>query len=414
MSGSETIFQYHCTECGHVNTAKGKALTLAMTCKKCGLYFYTHSQLNFKFVNEYSPIIPIGARGTISGASYEVMAFTVKREKKYKYHWHEYALFNPYQGVAFLTQSDGNWNFLKPYAKHPWSFGKTEVPAIDNRKFSLYAKYRAEVLFASGEYFADVIDVTESSQHYEHINPPYILNFEESNKRLGAYLGEYISPDRVASGFNLPKSALPKKVGLGYTEPLLFSFKESTLINVTVASLVLATLIFVFFNMTALDKKVLYADFDSKDLGTQKMFTTNSFDLEGGLKNVEIRITAPLSNDWFFAEYSLINENTDEEIIFTKELEYYHGSEGGENWTEGSNESTAFLSSIPGGKYHINIYPEFSPTNHLFTIQVFRDVPFYSNYVIALIVLCVFPVAFFIYKTSKEDKRWSESDYGPE
>jgi Domain of unknown function (DUF4178) len=414
MSGNKDIFQYTCVECGHVNIAKGKALTLALTCTKCGLYFYTHSTLNFKFINNHASIIPVGTRGKINGAMYEVMAFTVKRDKRHKYNWHEYALFNPYRGVAFLTQYDGNWNFLKPYSKHPWSFGNTETPEIDKGKFKLYAKYRSEVLFASGEYFADILDVTETSQHFEHINPPYILNFEENNKRLGAYLGEYISPTTVLTAFNLPKATFPKKEGFGYTEPLLFAFKERSLMMVTLGALIAATLIFIFFNNTATNKKVLQANFDSKDLGTQKMFATTSFELEGDLKNLEVKISAPLSNDWFYAEYSLINEATDEEVIFTKELEYYRGTEGGEDWTEGTNESSAFLSSIPGGKYHINIYPEFSLSNHEFTIQLFRDVPFYSNFFISITLLCVFPLGLLIYKSHKEKQRWSESEFGPE
>jgi Domain of unknown function (DUF4178) len=412
MSGHKISYDYTCAECSEVNTARGKALTLAMTCKKCGTYFYTNAKLNFKFLKKQDPLLALGSKGKIKGESYEVMSFTVKRENKYKYTWLEYGLFSPQHGVAFLSQNDGNWNFLKPYAKHPWMFGPPSTPQIDKGTFELYSKYRAEVLYASGEYFADIIDITEKSQHFEHINPPYILNFEQSNSRLGAYLGEYISPEQVASSFGLKRNQLPKKVGLGYTEPILFPFKQKTLVTVTLVSILLSTLVMLFFNNTALNKKVLHESYDQKTLGTQKMFVSKSFDLEGGTKNLEVRISAPLSNDWFFAEYSLINETTDEELIFTKELEFYHGTEGGYGWTEGSNESNAYLSSIPEGKYHINIYPEFSTTNHDFTIQVIRDVPHYSNYFILLIVLCIFPIALFYYKQHKEEKRWSESDYG--
>ncbi len=414
MSGNRDIFQYACEHCGHVNTpAKGKALTLAMTCPKCEHYFCVHSNVVYKFLKPYTPLIPLGAKGKINGEMYEVFGFAVKREKRYQYSWHEYTLFNPQQGVAYLTQYDGNWNYLKPYSKHPWMVGQTENPTIDKGKFQLYAKYRSEVLYASGEFFSDIIEVTKSSQHYEHIHPPYVLNFEESNERLGAFLGEYISPDKVTIGFNLKRDALPKKKGMGYTEPLLFSFKEATLIQVSLASLLLASaLIFIFTDM-GLNQKVLSASFDSKDLKTQKMFTTASFNLEGDMKNLMVQIHAPLSNDWFAGEYSLINESTDQEFVFTKELEHYSGTEGGENWTEGSNESEAFLSKIPGGKYHINIYPEFSLSNHEFSIEVYRDVPFYSNFIITLILLALFPTGFYIYRHVKEMNRWSESDYTP-
>jgi hypothetical protein len=407
------IIQYACPTCKHLNTPKGKALTLALTCEKCNLYFCTQSNIHDKFKDSYTPIFAVGSVGLIEGVQYRVMGFAVKRERKYRYIWHEYFLFNPNVGIAFLTQYDGNWNFLKPYSKHPWSYSSAIEPEIEEGKFKLYAKYRAEVLFASGEFFTDIIDATETSTHYEHIAPPYILNFEDNHHHLSAYLGEYISPAAVAKAFNLPIGKLPSKKGMGYTEPLLLAFEESTLLRITGITLVLAVLAQFILSSNSLDEKVIESHFSEANLNGQKMFTTQSFELKGGTKNVEFKIYAPISNDWFFAEYSLINEQTSDEYVFTNEIEYYYGYEGGESWREGSTQGDAFLSSIPEGKYHINIFPEFSTSNHEFTIWVYRDVPFHSNLFVFLFLLLLFPIGFYIYKHRKERKRWEESDFSP-
>jgi Domain of unknown function (DUF4178) len=405
---------YRCPECEHTNTPKGKALTVAMSCQKCGQYFRVHTGYHDKFLVSFTPAIPLGTKGRINNVLYEVMGFAVKRERKYRYSWREYLLFNPEHGIAFLSEADGNWNFLKPYPKHPWSVSQTsEEPRIDKGKFALYAKYRAELLFASGEFFFDVIEVTEKTHHYEHINPPYILNFEEGNTRLGAYLGEYISPDKVAAAFKLTKNKLPKKEHMGYTEPIAFSFDPASLFKITALTLLLATLFQIFFVNTAANKFIVSQDYNQADLGDQKMFSTKSFELTGGMKDVMVQVTAPISNDWFFAEYSLINETTGDELIFSKEIEYYSGTESGESWSEGANVGEAFLSSIPEGKYHINIYPEFSLTNHQFSIAIHRDVNFYSNYIILLLLLLIFPIVIYFYWRSKEVKRWADSDYSP-
>jgi hypothetical protein len=404
---------YKCPECEYINSPKGKALTVAMSCQKCGQYFRVHTGYHDKFLTQSTPAITVGSKGRIKDKLYEVMGFSVKRERKYRYQWREYFLFSPIHGIAFLTESDGNWNFLKPYPKHPWSVSQTsEDPRIDKGKFALYAKYRAEVLFASGEFFFDVIEATEKTHHYEHINPPYILNFEEGNTRLGAYLGEYISPDKVAAAFKLSKDKLPRKQSMGYTEPIAFAFDPGSLFKITALTLLLATLFQIFFVNTAENKLILRQEFNQADMGDQKMFTTSSFDLRG-TKDLTVAVSAPISNDWFFAEYSLINESTGDELIFSKEIEYYSGVESGESWSEGSKYGEAFLSSVPEGKYHINIYPEFSLTNHQFSMEVHRDVTFYSNYIIFILALIVFPIAIYFYWHSKEVKRWADSDYSP-
>ncbi len=413
MSGNSKLYEKACPKCNHLNVMKGRALTVALSCQKCGLYFCVHTDLQDQFADKYEPSIPVGSRGTFDGKMYEVMGFTIKRERKYRYSWREYFLFNPHHGIAFLSEYDGNWNFLKPYPKHPWSYGQSTDVKIEGEEFQMYSKYKAEVLFCKGEFFHDVIDQTEASMHYEHINPPYIITFEGNQKQTGAYLGEYIKPEKVAAAFGMKREKLPPKGDLGYTEPLAVSFKQSNLIGVAVVSLLLATILFIFFSSKTSDQLLFQGHFDQRDLAGQKMFTTPSFEFKDGVKNLSIQVEAPISNDWFFAEYSLINELTDEEYVFTNEIEYYYGNDGGESWTEGSKTSEAFLSSIPEGKYHINIYPEFSLNNHEFNIAVIRDVPFYSNFIITLLVLCLFPGAFYAYRHFHEMRRWRDSDYSP-
>jgi hypothetical protein len=411
--GNSLVEQLSCPKCNHTFLPKGKALTVALTCTKCGVYFCVHTKANDQFLNKSAPYIPIGTRGIIHGTVYEVMGFVVKREQKYRYTWGEYFLFNPNVGIAFLSENDGNWNFLKPYSKHPLLVTHTTEPTIKEGKFRLYAKYKAEVLFASGEFFTDVIESTESSLHYEHINPPYVLTYEEGKSQLGGFLGQYISGKEVAAAFGINEKKMPPKNGMGYTEPHSFSIDESLLVSITILTVIAAFLLQLILNETSINKKVFQGSFNQSDLTEQKMFTTTSFDLPGSEKNVVVTVSAPISNDWFFAEYSLINEATDQEYIFTKEIEYYHGKEGGESWSEGSNKGEAFLSSIPGGKYHINIYPEFSLNNHKFDLSVVRDAPFYSNFGILFFLLCLFPACFYGYKYYKEVTRWKDSDYSP-
>lgn len=407
MTGSNKLFDYTCPKCKASNTPKGQALTVAMTCQSCGVYFCVHSNINDKFKSGFVPAIPIGSRGVLDGKTYEVYGFAVKKEKKYRYQFREYFLFNPYHGIAFLAEFDGHWNFLKPYTNHPWSLDSTIAdPFVNGSAFKMYSRYRAEVLYAKGEYFNDMIAVTEDSEHWEHIAPPYILTYEQSKTMASSFLGKYKKGEEIAAAFKIPKEKIPPKKGMGYTQPILGSFTPSALISVTVASIILAFALVMYFNNTAAEKNLFSRIYDRSELAdSTKMFTTPSFELQG-TKNLMMQIYAPVENDWFFAEYSLINDATNEEFIFTKEVEYYFGYTDGENWSEGKKTTEVFLSSVPPGRYHFNIYPEFSPTGKgQFKVSIFHDTEFYSNFWILVIGLLAFPGVYFFYRHYKEVKR---------
>src|SRR5687768_148394 len=110
-----------CPKCGAATTLRGKAATIALTCSNCGIYFRTGSwnKNTERFGEVHTPVIRVGTIGKIDGIFYEVIGFVVKKESKYKYIWHEYLLFNPYKGYAFLSEYKGHWNFLTPVEFDP-------------------------------------------------------------------------------------------------------------------------------------------------------------------------------------------------------------------------------------------------------------------------------------------------------
>jgi len=390
-------------------------MTLAMTCPSCGIYFRVGQwdKSMTTFGSSYEPVLPLGTKGKIEGVVYEVMGFTIKKEQKYKYDWREYLLFNPFQGYAFLSEYDGHWNIVWPIENGPTKRTAESDFYEGGLHYQLYQKYKAKVIYARGEFFFDVVDLTDSTQNSEYIGPPYMYALEVSDDSLLWCKGEYMTPQEVASAFNVPVKNLPGKKGIGYTQPVMAGVKPGAIVGLTFFILLVLVALQFFFSGTAAEKIVYQGNFSQTMLKDQKFFVTPSFQLDGGSKSLNIDIITPVQNDWFFGEFSLINDDTGTEIIFTKDIEYYQGYEDGESWTEGSPYGEAFLSQIPGGKYHINIYPEFSTSSHDFTIVVKRDVATMSNFFVTLVALALFPVGFFIRKNILEKRRWSESDYSP-
>jgi hypothetical protein len=169
-----------------------------------------------------------------------------------------------------------------------------------------------------------------------------------------------------------------------------------------------------FLSSSSAEKNVFSQSFARRDLPEtgEKVFVTTPFVLEGGQQSLTVKVKAPVDNDWFYADLTLVNENTGLQYNFSKEVGYYHGYTDGESWHEGSLVGEAFLSQIPGGTYHLVIYPEFSVAD-TFDVTVIRDVSAPSNMFITILGLLIFPVAYFIYKHNRERSRWRESDYSP-
>ncbi|MEJ0032475.1 MAG: DUF4178 domain-containing protein [Bacteroidota bacterium] len=125
MSGLNDTISYECPKCKTANVPKGKALTVRAHVSKLRNLFCPHSSITDKFKEPKEPAIPIGSRGVIDGKTYEVLGYLLKKDKRYKYRWSEYFLFNPNHGIAFLSEYGGNWNFLTPYANHDWLLNRS-------------------------------------------------------------------------------------------------------------------------------------------------------------------------------------------------------------------------------------------------------------------------------------------------
>ncbi len=404
-----------CPACGHVHTPRGRAMTLAMTCASCNIYFRTGSwnRDTTTFNHEETPALIIGARGEIEGYVYEVMGFVVKQEAKYHYAWREYLVFNPYRGYAFLSEYDGHWNFIWPIEENLSKHQNEGSILFENKSYDLYQRYQAQVIFAKGEFFFDVVDITATTVNAEYIAPPNMVALEKSEDSLLWCKGEYFTRNEIAKIFSTEKAYLPKKKGIGYTQPLNSNFTDSSLVTLTALVILLSLSLHLFLNGQHADKVVFHRRFSQRDLDNQRMVVSPSFEFDDGTKSLAVIIEAPLENDWFFSEFTLVDETDGTQYNFAKEIGYYYGREGGESWSEGSRVGEAYLSQIPSGKYHLAIFPEFSLKNKGFTVTVSRDVPTSSNFYVTALVLAIYPAFYFIRRRYREQKRWSESDYSP-
>ncbi len=146
-------------------------------------------------------------------------------------------------------------------------------------------------------------------------------------------------------------------------------------------------------------------------------FQSDSFELKGTSKNVEVSVRAPVNNNWFEIEADLVNEFDGESDSFEQGVEYYHGYDSDGSWTEGAQSSTKILPAIEGGKYHLKFSAsrgnDYQNALMEFEVRVKRNVTTWGNFFFALIFLSIYPIWAWWRERSFESVRWSQSDYSP-
>ncbi len=141
---------------------------------------------------------------------------------------------------------------------------------------------------------------------------------------------------------------------------------------------------------------------------------TSSFTIYNGPAPLKIELYAPADNNWFEATVELVNEADNQSWDVSKEIEYYHGYEDGESWSEGATAESVTIEDVPKGKYHLNIYPYAGTTTfNSMNIKVTANVMLWQNFIITILLLCIIPLLFWFLTRRYEVNRWMFSDYSP-
>ena len=112
----------------------------------------------------------------------------------------------------------------------------------------------------------------------------------------------------------------------------------------------------------------------------------------------------------------LVNKASGQAWPATRELAYYHGSDGGESWSEGSRNDEVVFLDIPPGTYYVTVDPDIAPEKPVpvrDVIEVYSGGAGWSNFVMVMLFLIIFPFFTFMRRAAFETGRWAESDHAP-
>ncbi|HEX2188880.1 MAG TPA: DUF4178 domain-containing protein [Longimicrobiaceae bacterium] len=408
----------NCPACGSGVVIRDPEHSLTVVCESCGSMLDAKSP-SLRVLQEYrrktgrvKPLIPLGATGKWKGDPYQVLGFQQRtiRVEGTDYSWREYLLYNPRQGYRYLTEYDGHWNdviTLKTLPQEGRASGRP-VARLHGETFKHFQKAEARTTFVLGE-FPWEVRYDDRVLASDYISPPRMLSAETADGETTWSLGEYVPGAKVWEAFSLPgRPPRPKGVFANQPSPhagrMWAHWKAFGL-------LFLVWLVFALGRLAVGSEPVLTQRFSFYPATDTGAVVTEPFVLTGRAAALGVDVETDVANNWVYLNYALINQETGQATEFGREVSYYFGSDGGENWTEGSRDDEARVPEVPPGRYVLRIEPE-GPGPVNYTLRVHRDVPSLGFFLVALLVLALPPVFASLGAGAFEMTRWEESDYG--
>ncbi len=428
-----------CPKCGAVVNLRAAGLSMSAVCGSCSSVIDT-ADTNLKIIQKakdavsaLKPVLPIGRRGTLRGTQWEVIGLCVRKDQWVS--WSEYLLFNPWAGFRWLVTFNGHWSFVTRMPEIADLSGTAIT--MGDREYKLYASGHAQVTGVLGEFYWKVRR-GEHAMLNDFIAPPFILSkeFYKDLKEFTWSHGEYMPHTEVVEAFELEDVDLP--TGIYLNQPNPHAEKWKTLKRQWVALMLAVVGIQIFFAMGSRTHEIRseHLDFD-RDAQTaaaavppvipasplaeppQTSLTnvqvTPRFKIDGGVSRVDIEATAPVDNNWIGASVELVNAVTNEKFPAEIEVGYYHGYDSDGSWTEGSQQASVSIPSVPPGEYFMTV--ETSADSAVrkmpLDLRVKRGGLFWSNFILMLLLVSVYPLTVLVRRHLFERRRWSESDYSP-
>ena len=416
---------FRCPSCGAPMQARSKDI-LAVGCVTCGAVVDTADR-NYKLLSQalgmrdekYTPRLPLGSKGTLEGKPVEVIGFLVRQSKSdgIAYDWREYLLAGENGTYRWLTEYNGHWNVVDVLSNPPTTSGIVELDNVTYggqsfRHFSTTPV--AEVIQVAGE-FTWRVRRGETSRVLDYVAPPLLLSRESTSNDLNWSLGTYVAPEVIAEAFKLTGRMIAP-VGVFANQPNPWEEANRRVFKLFWKLALAAIVLQLFFAFIAGGRTLLRQELVLSPQMAEDTVVTREFEVRGKPRKITVRNTTSLDNNWIGLDLMLVNKASGQAWPTTRELAYYYGSDGGESWSEGSRDDEVVFLDIPPGTYYLTVEPDLAPERPVpvrDVIEVSSGGAGWSNFVMVMLFLIIFPLFTFMRRAAFETGRWAESDHAP-
>jgi hypothetical protein len=403
-----------CPACGASITLRALGQSVMVSCASCQTQLDV-SRPYVQIIRKYRQVaaklrIPLGTRGNVRGQMFEVVGAMERSVQGYR--WQEYLLFNPYIGFRWLVSDAGHWSFGR-MVRENLTLSPTGKLEYQGRSYRKFQSGKPKVEWVVGEFYWRVAagDTVKSS---DYIAPPFMLSLEKTDGEFTWTQLEYIESDEIDTAFGAHSqdhySILPN-------QPNPFRTAARRLMTIALAALTLAIVIQLGTALRAHASFMPVGVYSfQKDSPAEQVYGPFTFDAPFSLN--ELVAQADLDNSWVELDCSLVNTATGEIHEFTNAFSYYYGYDSDGRWTEGNQQDTSLLTTIPAGTYNLVIEGASGDNRNQRIAQNVRlsmihDVVPWRNFWFAVLMILAYPVYLGVRSHLFEKERWADSELSP-
>lgn len=357
------VFSINCTGCGAPVNLFGGHRVQQVVCGSCGANLDAKDEYRVieKFKNLKRPKLPLklGMTGKFQNVEFTIIGIVewTEYDEGCTYKSYDFQLFSPTHGYVWLRRENFHYTFIHEVKDLPdrkilmSSPAGTKFTARD-KKFTVVENGSEKITYVEGE-LTWVARQGDVAKYVSCACPPYLYEISEMHKERDFASGEYIEPEDVYRAFGL--KGKPVKPGSIYYcqvyKPNIFTSTSFHALWFALASILIALLILVIGRGKTVFRQKFSAN-SFKDGVTSKAFT-----IRNPNALISLNLYCPFDNAWGYFDVS-VQKNETEYFTLSKEISYYHGYEGGESWSEGSQQATGYFRVPEAGEYRLYVWGE--------------------------------------------------------
>lgn len=409
-----------CSNCGGVIEVVDPEKALTLGCVHCGTLLQRGTHLeDYHAVEaaeriEREPDIKIGSVGELGGEELTVIGYLRRgvRADGRLYPWSEYLLRTPEGAYRWLVESDGHFTLARPAS--PSAFPRTGGGLkVDGERARAFSTGKAMVDSVLGEFYWQV-RTGETVEANDYVLPTrgLMVSVESTDLEISASLGRHLDREEVMSAF--PGADLPRVRGVGAVQPSPFA--PGVVWKAFGAAVVALFVLGIALRSSAANEVVHQGTYGPTPATSSEdaVEFSEPFVIKEDEANLKLTVRAPTVNQGYLDVLgALVNEETGEVRTFNTAAQYYSGVSGGESWREGNRRGSVLLGRVPAGTYRLRLasrgYDKAVSTNYSVTAK--SQVPRLLYFVLALLLLTVYPIIIASRSGAFEARRWANSDF---
>ena len=349
-----------CPECSMRFALPAGNAALTLTCPGCHTAFEESGKIlsaQDATLQPTNALLKVGHRGVIDRTEYVVTGWIYSRgvESGWGFSTWEYMLYSPKVGYRWLVCCDGHYSFTKPIPPVGEDAAETlrngavgDSLSHDGRKFKVSGRGKSTIRWVEGQ-LPYVAKVNDTTKYCDAAKAPYLLSMEKSAGEVEYFQARYMHRHEVADSFNLDLNDVADPDENAAHQPYPISpFRKQALVCMLVFLLVNLWLI-----IESNPSGWLIQDFVYEAPQWSGEVLSEPFVVSQDDTVARVVATTSVNNDWVYVDLGLLDAQNKVIHEFGSTIQYYHGVDGGESWSEG-NRFHEFHMKIPkAGNYRL-------------------------------------------------------------